>query len=269
MSQYPVTRGLFKAVMGDDYYNGLGTQATATGSTDEEKDQNPVTMTNWFDAIVFCNKLSMKCGLDPVYSYDFSTDGTGKMTKPDEWFADTTNLSSSVPTSEGATNFKNWNEKVVINLKANGYRLPTDAEWEFCARGGYPNAKDWGYTYSGSNTVRDVAWYTENSKDKGTNIVGCMDKANRLGLYDMSGNVNEWCDDYYYNYATVDDSKYKDSEGYVKDPLVVSVSSSRLFRGGNWYGLANNCEVGKRSSINPYYRTFCFGFRLVRSTETN
>ncbi len=256
MSQYPVTRGLFKAVMEDDYYNGLGTQATATGNTDEEKDQNPVTQINWFDAIVFCNKLSKLCGLEPVYSYDFSTDGTGKMTDPADWFKDTTNLSSSVPTSEGSTNYKNWNEKVVIDLNANGYRLPTATEWEFCARGGDPMAEAWNYKYSGSDVKNEVRW-----TESGTNIVGIL-KPNTLNIYDMSNNkVFEWCNDFYH-LPFIYDNKFIDIEDdirYWKDLFDIKISNERTQRGCT--------SVTYNSHIDTYYRADFSGFRLVRSTE--
>ena len=235
MSQYEVTRGLFKAVMGDDYYTGLGTQATATGNTDEEKDQNPVTMTNWLDAIKFCNNLSVKCGLNPVYSCNSETD-SDKLTDPDN---------------------------IQINLKANGYRLPTEAEWEFCARGGDPNAEDWDYDYSGSNTPEEVAWF---EKD-GTNIVGGMGKANRLGLYDMSGNVSEFCNDLYSGDKTIDDSKYKDEEKFVNDPLVVTTDKltyDRMLRGFSFFDFEILIFWGDEYK-SSFTRTKYTGFRLVRS----
>ena len=103
MSQYPVTRGLFKAVMGD-YYNNIKDKQTGTTGAEDE---NPISYVNWFDAIVFCNKLSIACGLTPVYSYYDKTN-------PDEWFADT-NLSATVPTDSDDTNYSNWRDNVEIN----------------------------------------------------------------------------------------------------------------------------------------------------------
>ena len=259
MSQYPVTRALFKAVMGETYFTNLGTQANANGIADE----NPVTMTNWFDAIIFCNKLSAMCGLVPVYSYQIN--GVA-VTNPDQWI---TGL-GSVPTNGYEQNYDTWKDGVTIDLTKNGYRLPTEAEWEFCARGGDPNATDssenliWKYTYSGSNTCSEVAWY---DRSIGTNIVGGMSKANRLGIYGMSGNVWEWCDDYYNSNVTANDMRYTDSEGYVKDPLVVSDSSYRWLRGGGWNNHARYCECGFRDYYFPYLRGIACGFRLVRSTN--
>lgn len=262
MSQYEVTRGLFKAVMGDDYYNKIkDNQAATTGTADE----NPINYVSWFDAIVFCNKLSILCGLKPVYSYDF---GGGKMTDPEDWFKDTTNLSENVPTKYNSQNCSNWIDKVTINLNANGYRLPTDAEWEFCARGGNPNTDDWlYYAYSGSKNVAEVAWYDENSGGNITNTVGGMGNANRLGLYDMSGNVNEMCND---SCLKIDDTKYEDNEGYVKDPFreydsSVSKGDRSKTRGGSYSEDMDSCKVMYQSSAYIYSRTKYTGFRLVRS----
>lgn len=262
MSQYQVTRGLFKAVMGETYFTNLGNQATANGTADE----NPVTMTNWFDAIIFCNKLSAMCGLAPVYSYQIN--GVA-VTDPDQWI---TGL-GSVPTNGYEQNYLTWKTGVTIDLTKNGYRLPTEAEWEFCARGGDPNEADWKYTYSGSNNCLEVCWCCESTNKSGTNIVGGIIGANRLGLYDMSGNVWEWCDDYYNSSVSVDDDKYKDNEDYVVDPLVVFVVENfgRMMRGGGWLFDARYCELDNRedwtTNCNPYVRYDDHGFRLVRSTN--
>ena len=129
------------------------------------------------------------------------------------------------------------------------FQLPTEAEWEYAARGG---SKSNGYKYSGSNTRDDVAWYWDNSGDK-THPVKTK-KANELGLYDMSGNVWEWCSDAWYHYgssAERDPKHYGDSGSY------------RVIRGGSWDYYARGCRVSSRDFILASYRGSYLGFRLV------
>ena len=128
------------------------------------------------------------------------------------------------------------------------FRLPTEAEWEFAAKGGN---KSKGYTYSGSNTIGDVAWYTDNS-GSWTHAVGTK-AANELGLYDMSGNVYEWCYDWYGSYSSTAQT----------DPTGASSGSGRVFRGGSWLYFATDCRSADRNINAPTVRSDSIGFRLA------
>ncbi len=132
------------------------------------------------------------------------------------------------------------------------FRLPTEAEWEYAARGGHKQSSP-NYTYAGSNTIGEVAWFTDNSSST-THPVG-QKMANELGLYDMSGNVWEWCADWY------DSSYYSNSPS--TDPTGPSSGSIRVIRGGSWYNTATNSRVANRSYCSPSGRDFNVGFRLA------
>ena len=162
-------------------------------------DNNPVDNVSWYDAIYFCNKLSEKFGFTPVYSVDKTTG-------------------------------------VMQNTSANGFRLPTEEEWEYAARGGQ------NYTYSGSDNLNEVGWHVGNSGNR-THPVA-QKKSNGFGLYDMSGNVLEWCWDV--------------------DP---SNSYYRWFRGGSYDLLSYGCTVvsGGRSSAD--YQNNRLGFRIVCNVD--
>ena len=136
------------------------------------------------------------------------------------------------------------------NLTGMNFRLPTEAEWEYAARGGN---KSQGYKYSGGNTIGNVAWYWDNSGSATHNVK--TKSPNELGTYDMSGNVWEWCEDWYGNY----------SSGSQTNPTGPSTGSYRVLRGGSWINYAKYCRVSHRSSINPDYRFNDYGFRLVLS----
>jgi formylglycine-generating enzyme required for sulfatase activity len=136
-----------------------------------------------------------------------------------------------------------------LNTKTGkNYRLPTEAEWEYAARGG---ANSNNYKYSGSNNIGDVAWYKDNSESM-THPVGTK-QANELGLYDMSGNVREWCQDWWENYSS-------DSQTNPSSP---ASGSFRVNRGGSWISDAGDTRVSGRSGDAPGFRSIILGFRLA------
>ncbi len=127
------------------------------------------------------------------------------------------------------------------------FRLPTEAEWEYTCRGG-KSSKD--FEYSGSKNLDEVAWFKDNSGGK-THPVG-KKKANELGLYDMSGNVWEWCQDWFGDYP----------KETVKDPIGAQSGSLRVYRGGAWGNDAGGCRSASRFSYAPSYRNSDLGLRL-------
>ena len=132
------------------------------------------------------------------------------------------------------------------------YRLPTEAEWEYAARGG---PKSQGFKYAGSNRIEEVAWYTNNSQEQ-SHPVG-EKKPNELGLYDMSGNVWEWCLDCYQAIF------YKDSPS--TDPVNISKIHDRVFRGGCWESHYDSCRCSYRDGFPVTMAGNYLGFRLVRA----
>ncbi|MFN0202370.1 MAG: formylglycine-generating enzyme family protein, partial [Bacteroidia bacterium] len=163
-----------------------------------------------------------------------------------------------------------WEDVQVFIQKLNQktgckYRLPSEAEWEYAARGGN---KSKGYLYAGSNTIGDVAWYSENAGSK-THVVGSKDP-NELGICGMSGNVWEWCEDWYAE-------KYYDyckKNSITNNPILrnknnqnLEISEYRICRGGSWGLNANYCRATLRFRVVPTYQYFIVGFRLLREAQ--
>ena len=179
----------------------------------------PVINVTWWDAIAYCNWLSEKEKLPKAY------DSNGNLLDKD-------------------------GRVMTDPLKVVGYRLPTEAEWEYAARGG--NKWKWGQEYSGSYVVDRVAWYISNSGGK-TQEVG-KKAPNELGIYDMSGNVREWCSDWYADYfSSAQTNPYNNSGSY------------RVVRGGSWYDLAAGVRVADRSFHSLTYTSSHLGFRIART----
>jgi formylglycine-generating enzyme required for sulfatase activity len=146
-----------------------------------------------------------------------------------------------------------WNDAQEFISRLNAatgkqYRLPTEAEWEFAARGGNQSK---GYKYSGSHNIFDVAWYGDNSGSQ-THPVGTK-LPNELGIYDMSGNVWEWCNDWYGTYPA----------SSQQSPMGASSGSYRVFRGGSWINTAQYCRVASRSYNTPGSSRIILGLRVV------
>lgn len=253
MSQDLITGAEYQSV------TGLKDPSHSASTTDSNY---PVDSVNWYNALVFCNYLSMKEGLTPVYTINGSTN-------PQTW--------GTAPTTDNTT----W-DAVTMNTSANGYRLPTEMQYMWAMMGGAKDALagdvNWGVNslgylkgYSGSTepnggqtNIGNYAWYSGNSGNS-THPVGTK-SPNELGLYDLSGEVWEWCWDLYGAYPTTATTDY----------LGASTGSTRVQRGGSWEDGASALDTVYRNNSSPYSQTYAynyyfntyyepiFGFRVVR-----
>ena len=196
MGKYQVTQKEYQTVMGHN-------------PSQFKVDNLPVENVNWYDAIEYCNKRSLKEGLTPAYT------GNG--------------------------------DNITWNRNAKGYRLPTEAEWEYACRAGTTTAYN-----TGANISDNMGWYSDNSGVK-PHPVG-QKPANAWGLYDMHGNVWEWCWDWYKSYSTEAQN----------DPVGAVTGSYRVERGGCWSNPGANLRSAYRINGSPYSRYGSSGFRLVR-----
>lgn len=254
MSQYEVTQELYEAVVGN---NPSYTDSVADG---EIQELHPVENITWYDAVNFCNELTKQTIGEEhcVYAITDITSSNGNITS-------------------ATVNF---------DITKKGYRLPTEAEWEFAARGGNPSNSEWTYAYAGSQTKKDSSvftdfssssydealeeygWYQYNSSNK-THQVGTK-LPNSLGLYDMSGNVSELCYDLYDNDVTINDDIYL-NDGFVENPLGVfnsSNSTNVTRRGGDYISYSCFCSVSFRTDISLGNPSSSIGFRIVRYLES-
>ncbi len=213
-------------------------------------DNRPVETVSWWEVLKYCNRLSEKYGLEPVYELSKSSEGIlmikelgGKIVNPDK------------------VNFEN----------TEGFRLPTEVEWEWFASGGQKAIEQgtFNYIYSGSNNIDDVAWYYENVRKfdvASTKDVG-LKKSNQLGLYDCSGNVWEWCYDTIEFDENGDYKNIKNGNLYMYEAFDLS-NTYRRMKGGSWGNGNKDCAIFHRGcnqaiNVKEYFRYF--GFRIVRT----
>ena len=215
MGKYEVTQEQYQAVTGvnPSYFSS----SPVSGETQSRR---PVDTVTWYDAVEFCNKLSEQEGLTKAYT---------------------------ITNRNPATGYPITDATVTINWETNGYRLPTEAEWEYACRAGTTTAYNTGETIS-DNT----GWYTNNSNSR-THEVG-KKPANTWGLYDMHGSVWEWCWDLYGDYTS----------GAQTDPRGAVSDSNRVKRGGSWNDYGQILRSANRSSYHPILRYYNLGFRLLR-----
>jgi formylglycine-generating enzyme required for sulfatase activity len=232
IGKYEVTQG--------QYFEVTGIKPASHMKNPDDASQDgwmklPVESISWYDTLVFCNQLSIKEKLKPVYSIDGSVD-------PDVWGDPPTRRSTA------------W-DAVGMDINADGYRLPTEAEWEYAARGGVESKN---YLYAGSDTPSQVAWYTPvNSRAVITIHEVGKKQPNELGLYDMSGNVMEWCWDWLDTY----------SEDHQNNPIGPSRGLYRVIRGGGWSIRDNYSRITYRHNNQAHYFGINLGFRVARNIK--
>jgi len=224
ISRHEVTQSLFQDIMG--YNPSWFVEAGVS-------DDYPVESLSWYDAVEFCNNISLRDGLDPVYTITMRIPATGHIT-------------SATVVAE----FEFPSEADGTRKPKNGYRLPTEAQWQYAAIGKTGNTYVWGDSNLAA-TVAANAWLNVNSGNS-VHTAG-LKRANSLGLYDMAGNVWEWCWDWYGPYT----------EAAATNPLGPESGSYRVLRGGGWSDPLSSMRAATRLHLDPGTASTNIGFRVV------
>lgn len=258
IGKYEVTQNLYGGVMGKNPSYCRKNKRYPLLEGEWEDLDRPVENVSWYNAVAFCNEL------------------TKLLLQEDDCVYYSDEKYQTVYAS---------GDKVFYNPEKKGYRLPTEAEWEFAARGGNVEDEAFKYAYVGGNTethLDSCGWYKGNlsgslssplveaeTKGYGTHVVG-KKKGNSLGIFDMNGNVREWCYDIYNNNPDSNDEAYIEDAGENTDSIIVNprgaaTGSQRVCRGGSWMREDFVCSVAYRASYEPGKAISSIGFRLARS----